>query len=74
MKLSPAAQKELIELAHSESFKEDMDALAVRWRRPFLKDGEVDVDAYIVFVTAFNEFINHEPKPFNPMLDRDMKL
>jgi hypothetical protein len=74
MKLSPAAQKELIELAQSASFREDMETLAVRWRRPFLKDGEVDVDAYIEFVTAFNEFISHEPKPFNAMVERDMRL
>jgi hypothetical protein len=51
-----------------------MDSLRARWQRPFIKHGEVDVDAYIAFVTGFNEFINHEPKPFKPMKDKDMKL
>jgi len=26
------------------------------------------------FVTQYNEFINHEPKPFKPMIDKVMKL
>ena len=74
MKLSLKAQKELIELAKSDSFRKEMDSLRARWQRPFIKHGDVDVDAYIAFVTGFNEFINHEPKPFKPMKDKDMKL
>ncbi len=74
MKLSSGAQRELIELAKSDSFKEEMASLGARWRKPFIKNGEVDADAYIEFVTEFNEFINHEPKPFKPMIDEDMRL
>ncbi len=74
MRLSSSAQKELIELAKSDSFRKEMDSLGARWQRPFIKDGEVNVDSYIEFVTEFNEFINHEPKPFSPMIDREMKL
>jgi hypothetical protein len=74
MKFSQKAEKELIELAKSESFKRDIEMLRSRWQTPFIKNGEVDIDAYIEFVTQFNEFINHEPKPFKPMIDREMKL
>ncbi len=74
MKLSEKAGKELIELGKSEGLKKDMEMLSSQWQSPFVKDGSVDIDAYIEFVQQFNEFINHEPKPFKPMLDRDMRL
>ena len=74
MKLSQKAEKELIEFARSEDFKRDTEMLCLRNKSPFIKDGRVDVDAYIEFVTQFNEFINHEPKPFKPIIDRDMRL
>lgn len=74
MKLSERAEKELIELGESEEFKKDMEMLSLQWRSPFIKNGVVDIDAYIEFVAGFNEFINHEPKPFRPIIDRDMRL
>jgi hypothetical protein len=67
-------KKELLRLSRSKSLREDMRYLLNNRHNPFIKDGRVDVDAYIEFVTQFNEFINHEPKPFKPMVDRDMKL
>ena len=36
--------------------------------------GRVDMDRLIEFVTQFNEFINHQPKPFSRMIGREMKL
>jgi hypothetical protein len=68
------AEKELVELAGSDSFRKDMEILNRRHTSPFMKDGNVDVDAYIEFITQFNEFINHQPKPFRPIIDRVMKL
>jgi hypothetical protein len=67
-------EEELLELAGSEGLRKDMEMLKAQWETPFIKDGRVDVDAYIEFVMQFNEFINHKPKPFKPMIDRDMKL
>ena len=61
-------------LSGSEAFKNDLAAVAATRHNPFIKAGVADADAYIAFVTAFNEFINHEPKPFVPMIDRDMRL
>ena len=72
--LSKAAENELCELSRSRAFKEDMEAVAAGRHNPFVKNGVVDVDAYIEFVCQFNEFISHEPKPFEPMMDKDMRL
>ncbi len=74
MKLSPEAERELLEFARSETFRKDMEILRSRWQNVFIKDGVADADAYIEFVTQFNEFINHEPKPFRKIIDRVMKL
>lgn len=74
MKISQQAAKEFLELSKSESLKKDMDVLRRQRHNPFIKNGNVDVNAYIEFVTEFNEFINHEPKPFKPIIDKVMKL
>lgn len=74
MKISEEAQKELSELSKSDTLRRDMEKVASQRHNPFIKDGKVDVDAYIEFVTQYNEFINHKPKPFKPMIDRVMKL
>lgn len=74
MKLSEKAKEEFIKLAESDEFKKDMEKIASQRHNPFFKNGEVGIDAYIEFVQQFNEFINHESKPFKPMIDGDMKL
>lgn len=74
MRISMESEKELVKLSQSESLRRDMDMVASQRHCPFIRDGEVDVDAYIEFVTQYNEFINHEIKPFRPMIDRDMRL
>ncbi len=74
MTLSTKELEEIRELARSAALKKDLTIVSATRHNPFVKNGIVDVDAYIEFVTAFNEFINHEPKPFTPMIDRDMRL
>jgi hypothetical protein len=39
-----------------------------------LVNGSVDLDRLLEFFNQFNEFINHQPKPFAPMIDKDMRL
>jgi hypothetical protein len=72
--ISRAAEKELREAVRSESFRNDMKAVADSRHNPFIKNGHADADAYLVFVSDFNAFINHTPKRFEPMLDNDMRL
>jgi hypothetical protein len=71
---SRAAEIELRELAQSEKLKSDMATVARTRHNHLLQNGEVNVDAYTDFVTAFNEFINHQPKPFKRIIDRNMRL
>ncbi len=72
--ISEDEKREFLRLAKSSSLRRDMRHLSSNRHNPFIKDGKVDVDAYIEFVTQYNEFINHEPKPFKPMVDKIMKL
>ena len=74
MTLSKKAEKELHSLARSATLKKDMATISASRHNPFSKAGIVDADAYILFVSAFNEFINHEPKPLVHMIDKDMRL
>ena len=72
--ISKAAEKELREAARSDVFRTTMHFVADSRHNPFMKNGAVDTEAYILFVSEFNAFINHEPKRFEPMLDSDMRL
>lgn len=70
-----AAEKEFQEMASSESLRLDMETVRRNRHNPFVrKDYSVDADAYITFVTEFNEFIGHQPKPFRQILEKDMRL
>ena len=72
--LSKKEKQEWTVLAESTSLRDDMRRLSESRHNPFLKDGRVDIDKYIDFLNEYNEFINHTPKPFKPMIDRIMKL
>jgi hypothetical protein len=72
--LSPEEKQELLLLVKSSSLKADMKEIKKRKNNFFLHDDQVDLDAYISFLSAYNEFINHEPKPFKPIICKDMRL
>jgi hypothetical protein len=74
MTLSKNEKEELIALARSSSLKKDMQYLSAHRHNPLIVNGKVDPDRYITFVTEYNEFINHRPKPFKPIIDKMMKL
>jgi len=74
VKISKKAEKEFNKFSESYSLRIDMEMVASGKHMPFLKDGKVDADTYIEFVTQFNEFINHTPKPFQKIIDNDMRL
>ena len=74
MTLSIKEKEELVALAQSHSLKKDMQYLADHRHNPLIVDGKVDPDRYITFVTEYNAFINHRPKPFKPMVEKIMKL
>lgn len=74
MPLRDAEKEELRNTAGSESLRYDMKRLRCSRRGFFGPDGAVDADRVLDFLLAFNEFINHTPKRFRPIVDRDMKL
>jgi len=73
-KIGEAEKKALSESAKSASLREDMRRLVEHRHNPVLVDGVVDIDRLIDFLNGYNEFINHEPKPFEPMSGGAMKL
>jgi hypothetical protein len=72
--LSDKAEKELVDFSRSEPLGRDMEIVTSNRHNPFVRNGTADADAYVEFVTEYNEFINHRPKPFVPMGDKVMKL
>ncbi|MBI5639742.1 MAG: hypothetical protein HZA17_04885 [Nitrospirae bacterium] len=72
--LSEDEKKEMLRLAGSLSLKEDMEYLSSHRHNPAIKDGKIDMDRLLEFLTEFNEFINHQPKPFRKIIDEDMRL
>ena len=74
MSISIKSQQELLELSQSHTLKKDMEIIYSKRHNSFIKNGRCDLDAYLEFVAQYNEFINHEQKPFKEMLDRDMRL
>jgi hypothetical protein len=73
-KISEVDKKELLRLAKSTSLKEDMKHLSASRHNPVMINGKVCLDRLITFLTEFNSFLNHQPKPFKPIIDKDMKL
>jgi len=74
MKVEKKLKKNLLTYSGSATLKKDMKILCSKRHNPFVKNGMVDVDTYIEFLTQYNEFINHRTKPFKKIIDRDMKL
>jgi len=67
-------REELKALAQSASLKADFQYLASHRYNPLVVDGTVNMDRVVEFLTAYNEFINHTPRPFTPIADADMRL
>ena len=74
MKFSKKEKEEFLELSKSKKLREDFKNLRKKRHNPFVKNGKVDIEKYIEFLNQYNEFINHTPKPFKKIIDRDMRL
>jgi hypothetical protein len=73
-RLSETEKAELRRAASSDSLRSDMRLLRSTRHNPALLDGRMDLDRLMDFLTQCNAFMNHEPKPFAPMLERDIKM
>ena len=67
-------KEELLKLAKSTSFKSDMKHLSTHRYNPVMVEGKVNMDKLLSFLTEYNQFINHKPKPFKPIRDKVIKL
>jgi len=72
--LSEQERQEMLRFSESASMRKDMEYLSLHRHNPVLVNGAFDMDTLIEFLSQFNEFINHQPKPFQPMIEKDMKL
>lgn len=72
--ISEQERRDMLRLVESSSVRKDMEYLSEHRHNPVLINGAFDMDRLIEFLSQFNEFINHQPKPFLPMIEKDMKL
>lgn len=72
--LNEEEKRELKELARSHKLQEDMRVLSKTRYNPFIVNGNVDMDRFLLFLTEYNHFINHAPKSFRRIIDKDMRL
>jgi len=72
--LSDNEKKELKDAARSLRLREDMQKLSKTRHNPFLINGSVNLDSYVTFLTEYNHFINHSPKLFRKIIDKDMRF
>jgi len=74
MKFSKKEKEEFLRISKSKKLREDFENLKEKKHNPFIKDGKVDIERYIEFLNEYNKFINHAPKPFKKIIDKDMRL
>lgn len=74
MILSDDELNELKRLAKDASLTSDLRHLMRHRYNPLLIDKQVCISRLFDFLNDFNEFINHRPKPFKPIIDKDMRL
>ncbi len=74
MKLSKNEKEELLDLAKSDSLRNDMKYLSANRFNPILVNGIVNMDRVIEFLTQYNEFNSHQMRPFRKIIDKDMRL
>lgn len=72
--LSQREKEELKRAAKSHRLRSDMQKVAQERYNPFLVNGNIDLDRYVTFLTEYNYFINHTPKLFRRIADKDMRL
>jgi hypothetical protein len=69
--LSEFEKKELLSASQSSSLRNDMRYVAEHRLNRLMV---VDMDALFTFLNSYNEFINHQSKPFRPIVEKIMKL
>lgn len=66
-RLNEREQEELRAMAGSARLRRDMRRVHDGSSGSLPPGGDMSADSLIAFLTQFNEFMNHAPKPFVPM-------
>ena len=72
--LTEEEKRELKDLAKSFKLKHDLRQVSKNRHNPFIVNGKLDLDCFLTFLNEYNYFINHTPKPFRKIIDRDIRL
>jgi len=73
-RLTEEEKRELKEFAQSSTFKVDLRRISKSRYNPFVAEGKMDIDRFIIFLSEYNYFINHTLKPFRKIKDKKNKL
>lgn len=72
--LSDEQKKELLIMARSSKLRQDLRRVSKNRYNPFMVKGKIDLDRILEFLTEYNAFIGHTPKPFRKIIDKDIRL
>lgn len=72
--LSDEEKRELLRAAKSIKLRKEFRKLSENRTNPFMVNGKVDMDRLLEFLTEYNKFISHRPKPFREIADGKMRL
>ncbi len=73
-KLSKQEKEELLRLSGSSKLKDDFERMRKNRKLRLKRQGGVDLDTFIKFLTVTNAMFNHQPKPFKRMSGKNFKL
>ncbi|MCK5655571.1 MAG: hypothetical protein KAI03_04680 [Candidatus Aureabacteria bacterium] len=74
VRLTKQEREEFVSSAKSFKLKEDLRHLSDNRYNPFVINGDVNVDAFVKFLTEYSYFINHACKPFQKISDKIAKF
>jgi hypothetical protein len=72
--LNKEEKQELLNLAHSPKLKRDFRQIEENRYNLLLKNGKVNLDEYIRFLTFSNAMINHRLRLFKKIKGRNFKI
>lgn len=73
-KLTKHEKEELLSLSGSIKLKHDFEQMRKNQELRLKKQGGLDLDTVIKFLTVTNAMFNHQPKPFKKMSGNNFKL
>ncbi|HCJ66890.1 MAG TPA: hypothetical protein DHV62_06070 [Elusimicrobia bacterium] len=73
-KLTEEEKNELKKIVKSSKLRDDLRKIAKNRYNPFIINRKMDLDRLLTFLTEYNHFINHVPKPFHKIVDKNNKF